>query len=518
MLVLLLRTANTTLTIEKIDTNSGFIEIKLGNVEIVRTYDIILHIINPAEILKIIACLEENISKLQIEKEGRDILFHELDSLKYKIHTIIPHRQKRGLINIVGTGMKWLYGTMDEDDRQNIEEHLKIIDENNHNIITQNNKQVFINNSFNQTFLTLKETIEKDRTKISYQLVNSKKDIVRINNKFLYLESLLKIGIIKDNVEHIQNNIASSRTGIMGNNILSKEEIIKYDVSFEKLKNIKIGTALYENEKIVFVIKIPSELIETRKYLVTSLTNMNSEELIIDDEEIVKINETVYKYELNIDFKNLRKSNLCLYNSVCMKTKNSQMKIHEIENGLLLLKNVKNINLSSTCDERTTHLNGNFLLNFNSCELKIQNETFVNRKNIFEERFIIPYEINLNTTQEQLSFNDIVIKQIENIENINELKFNHKNHVMFNICIGIIILLLIINLIIYVYIKSKKLRRTFYITQESFHPKEGEVISRSGNQTTTDVPTVATNNNGTSASTNMTKSNTHIGLPIDWTR
>lgn len=72
----------------------------------------------------------------------------------------------------------------------------------------------------------MKQTIEKDRSKILNEFAKIRKQTVKINNKLLYLESLLKIGIIKDYIEHIQNNITSNRTGIMGYNILSKEEII----------------------------------------------------------------------------------------------------------------------------------------------------------------------------------------------------------------------------------------------------------------------------------------------------
>jgi len=46
--------------------------------------------------------------------------------------------------------MKCFYGTMDNEDREQIESHLRIIDKNNHHAIETINAQVEINDSFNK--------------------------------------------------------------------------------------------------------------------------------------------------------------------------------------------------------------------------------------------------------------------------------------------------------------------------------------------------------------------------------
>lgn len=263
--------------IEKNDSNYGFAKINIGNIQIMKNYDIILHLINPVEIQQILFKLEDNLMKINVE-DGRDVLINELKLLNYKIQTIIPHRHTRGLINIAGTVMKWVYGSMDDDDRQNIEEHLRIVGENNHNLIEQSNHQVFVNDHFNITFAMIKKIIETDRTVILKQFDNVKTENMKLINKIRYIELLSQIRIIKDNVEQIQNNIASSRLGIMGNNILTNDEISRYDL--EKLRNIKLSTAKYEDNKIVFAIKIPSEIIVTKKYLITALNDENNKKML----------------------------------------------------------------------------------------------------------------------------------------------------------------------------------------------------------------------------------------------
>lgn len=74
-------------------------------------------------------------------------MIREVQLLKSKIKTITfstHKRNKRGLINGVGTLYKWLFGTMDDIDRQEIVQHFEIIDTNNHNAINNLNKQIHI--------------------------------------------------------------------------------------------------------------------------------------------------------------------------------------------------------------------------------------------------------------------------------------------------------------------------------------------------------------------------------------
>lgn len=458
-----------TLMIEKIETNNGLAEVRLGEIQIIESYDIVLHIINPEEIKNVITALESNLIDLNLEDE-KGVLTTELNSLKHMIQTLIPYRHKRGLINLVGTGFKWLYGTMDDNDRQNIEEHLKTIDENNHNIINQSNRQVYVNDHFNKTFLTLKQTIENDRKKIINQLNSINQGNKHVISKILYLESILKIKIIKDNLEHIQNNIASSRIGLMGNNILTNEEIDKYNIDLEKFQNIKLGTFKYDECKIIFAIKIPKSTFKAKLYLITAMPNQNSEELLIEDQTIVRINNTRYKYVNDPDFKTLKEFNLC---NNCVKSKNVKFELKEIEKGLLLLKNCINVSLNSNCDERNSKLNGNYLLTFSNCEVYVNNRTFTNKQEKFVQRFVIPNDIRLHVNRSELTFDDLIIKQAENIEFIKELKYQRQNHLYIDIGTGLIIVAIFLIISIYVY---RKFRVTYKI-RENFHLKEGNVTS-----------------------------------------
>ncbi|CAD7001519.1 unnamed protein product, partial [Ceratitis capitata] len=123
--------SSTNLIIEDINSPNGFTEIALEDVDITYSYNTILHIIDPKEIQHVIEGLEEN-TRIISNTNDKHFLNIQLEKTKAKLQTIIPTRHPRGLINFIGTGMKWLYGTIDDFDRTEIERHLQTIDDNNH--------------------------------------------------------------------------------------------------------------------------------------------------------------------------------------------------------------------------------------------------------------------------------------------------------------------------------------------------------------------------------------------------
>lgn len=467
------------LTLEKIETNFGYTEIKLDKVNIIKSYDTILHLINPREITSIIDNLETNIRESDLQKENITLQY-QIESIRNKVKTLIPHRQRRGLFNFIGTTFKWLYGSMDDNDRQDIEDHLKTVDTNSHNVIENLNSQVKINRNFNETFTKLKETILSDRTKI----LNQVNEIKNYNNvlyrQTIYTDFVLKLKILQDNIEHIQDNIASARLGIIHSNILTNEEIVEYNVDFEKLQNIKLGTLIDDKDNIVFIIKIPKEMINVQKTLLIPLGDNQNKELIFEPQEIIKYQNKTYNYVKNINLKNLSICNNCITNKNCNRKFNNISEIIELEEGIVLVKNQFNVNFSSTCDERKIVLNGNYLISFNNCSIKINNNVIQNKRKEFKQSFAIPnYLENIKERNKNLVFDEIVLEQIGNIKEIKELKYVRKTHYIYA---GIITVLFIIAaIVIGIYIvkikRSNLIINKFIETRESPNSKEGGVTS-----------------------------------------
>ncbi|CAD7078670.1 unnamed protein product [Hermetia illucens] len=160
------------LNIHEIKEQTGFAEIQLDKTDIVSKTNIILHVINTTEILDLITDFRTNADNL--DGQHKDLILTELRHLINKVITLIPQetRHKRGLINLVGNTQKWLFRTMDAQARQEIDDHLKTLDLNTHNLISTINQQVEINKNYSETFKQLKKIVKRDREIILNRINN----------------------------------------------------------------------------------------------------------------------------------------------------------------------------------------------------------------------------------------------------------------------------------------------------------------------------------------------------------
>lgn len=109
------------LTTQQILDQDGYAQIEMKYQDIVTATDIIIHIINLKDIDNILSDLENNI--LMINNDNKHILETQLTETKHKLYTLYGDytRKRRGLVNAIGSGAKWMFGTMDEEDRKVIE-------------------------------------------------------------------------------------------------------------------------------------------------------------------------------------------------------------------------------------------------------------------------------------------------------------------------------------------------------------------------------------------------------------
>jgi len=471
--------------VDKIESDLGYVQIKLENINLIKNYNTILHIINPNEILKIINDLEDHINNSGL-KENFTLQQH-IKTIKTKIYTLIPHREKRGLFNFIGTLHKILYGIMDDDERQEIADHLQTIDTNNHNIIQNLNSQIKVNKNFNETFLKLKETIQKDRA-VSSKIFNEIKE----NHKTLYIQTLytdflLKLKILQDNIEHIQDNISSSRSGIIHSNILTNEEILAYKIDFFKIQQVKVATVIDNRENIIFVIKVPNEILNLPKYLLIPISDKNFYESKFDQKYIIKLNNQTYDLNNNTDLKNIKLLNNCVSRNNCMKTFNNFSDIVIFQESMLILKNQNKANVTSDCDERKFCLLGNFLINFNNCSVRVNEQVFSNKQKEFKHNIFIDDSLNGSKNflnNKELIYDDIILNHMNNVDQILENKFNKKHNKNFYIneiaiCIIFILICIIICKIFCIKNILKVFKRFNMKPQESLQTNGGEVTSSS---------------------------------------
>lgn len=448
---------NALLQINQIENEAGYARIQIRETEIVNKTATILHIIHPKEIIYLIDKIENNIeSNLdQFNIDGRNMLYGEIKTIRAKINTLIPvtsARKKRGLVNIVGTTYKWLFGLMDEDDREQILNHLEITDKNNHNIIKTVNKQIHINENFNETINILKKAIEDDRTKVLHAFNESRLTNNRIVKQMLFTDQMLKLKYLENKIEQLQDNIASAKYNILHPSILSAEEIKTFNIDFYKLKLVEMGLLTYKDDSLILAIKLPTSYIKGDVTLITPVPNKHFLEITEENKYVVNIDNKMYEYKEGVSFKNLKKTNICNLNT-CKLRYNNKTIIENIGEETLIIKNAFDMKIKQNCDNRKIVIKGNVLINFYNCKIEICNETFYNTKTIVNEKYFYP-ETPSNELyfENQITFSDILINQEDNISKIDELKM-HKNA---SYAINALIVILIGIIVIYIIYKRNK--------------------------------------------------------------
>lgn len=225
-----------------IDEQTGYLKLKVKEVHITNQTNIVVHLINPQEILDTISFIQVNIKHLEIE--NGDLINNEIETLKTKIKSIMPNpirRQRRGLVNLVGNAEKWLFGTMDNSDREEIANHLDIIEKNSHNAIQAINEQIKVNKHFNESIESLKTIVRNDRKIILNNFNQIESAIKNISKQQMFLDQITKIRFIDNKVNQIQDNIVSAKHSMIHPSILTSQEINEYEINFYKLRLLRMG-------------------------------------------------------------------------------------------------------------------------------------------------------------------------------------------------------------------------------------------------------------------------------------
>lgn len=453
------------LTTNELKDQIGFTDIQLGLQDIVKETDIVVHIINVEELENILNQMTDNIILMKTTHE--DVLQQELLEVRNKLLTLIPkrNRQKRGLINAIGSMSKWLFGTMDEYDRQDIHNHLLQTNESVH-------QQIVVNDYFNSAINQLKQIVKSDRQEIEKGLNSINKKIDKEYELNIYLQQLMKIQLLKNKIDHIQDNIVSAKYGIIHPNILTSKEILKYEIDYNKLKYIQLGTAMFNNTYIIFGIKIPKSFVQVNIRNIIPIPNKEHNEIDAKIEKIFMYEEKIYKFEENKYFRQLKPSTHCVLRGNCKLIKNTEFEVISIDIKTVVVKNAVNVSVQHTCNENKTIVNGNCIVKFNNCSIEIKDYYFSNRIENDDTKIVtVKYE-NIKNFTRKLTFSDIIEENENNILNIKKLKYHSSISYGCNFLLAIIVIItLIIVITKHKHIKIKMNNRI----QENSILKGGEV-------------------------------------------
>lgn len=273
----------------EIPAGNGFILLRTDNLEIINNYTNIIHPINISEYSQALNLIRNNDNFQFFSYDS--IIIHLIDEIENKIYEFRPQeRKKRGLINLHGKFLKWIGGTMDDDDRTEIESKFNVVDKNLNILANAINNQTKINLSFEDEMNKIITIVNKQNSIIS---ANMKKMELFRNNLQKSIELFKAKELIKENLrfllsklEKLEDIILNCRLGTLSHNILAKKEIRTFKLNIKHLKHIKSAVAQL-NETLLIFIQIPIFSEENYfKTIIVPIPTKNKLELETNVEEI----------------------------------------------------------------------------------------------------------------------------------------------------------------------------------------------------------------------------------------
>lgn len=484
------------LEIQNLNQGQGFVMIKDQEIKIIQNYNKILHVINLDSWINNLEIIKSNIDQLNYKNQYQTMI-HSFNSLQEEINNVVPHnnRNKRGLINIIGSGLKYLTGVMDSNDEEIIKRNLDLNNKNIHNVIKNINDQVEINENFNENINNITKHINYEQTNIKNQLnilTNSiNKNTIQIDQMQHVFQIQYDIQLLKDQVKMVKQNILLSKIGVLGSDILTTKEIKKYNITIEKIQNIKDSVILYNNN-IVFVLMIPNYT--EQKYfriLVEPIPNRNNLEIYLPNKTFITNNNNLYEDTKTI----ILKKNLIIVDNSCNILKNymnctyrenQSVEIKQITNNIIITKNIPKTKIIHNCSRFEVYLQGNDLMKFENCVIRINEIIYENY--VIEDNFVIPNfnNITIKNIVKTITMEELKLQQINNTKIIEEIHLKNTKHEIVTTClIFVIVIKVIIIMFVIIFLKKKKSNKTKIecikienLNSAEQNPKEGGVKSK----------------------------------------
>lgn len=366
----------------------------------------------------------------------------------------------------MGTGLRFIFGVMDNNDRQEIEDHLETIKGNNKNLIKNANEQFVINSKISEQINNITSHINIVQNRIVSEINKLDNKIEKINFNFklfeIKFEIMENINLIQNQITNIKEIILSSKLKILSKNILTIiEEIKMYNITIEMYPYIK-NCILLKNNTIIFVISLPNFTEGLcSNVIVEKIPNKNNElELNIEPTKVLICNKEIFKYISNYY---VMKTDLIKFNDTCISNllnnkemvcefrKNTKSEIKIILNNIVITKNLYPSLIYNNCSvQNEIKISGNNLIKFSDCGISLNEIKVENYEKEYRNK-VLPFfdrEIIIKNNSNPFNLEQIHYQNINNTKKIEEIVFQHSWKWYANIITDVMIVIVIIPIII----------------------------------------------------------------------
>lgn len=374
--------------------------------------------------IKLVSQLDQSLQISHLATQKSRMLINNLRQLK-PIH---PKRSRRW--DTLGKAWKWLAGSPDADD-------LRIINSTTNQLITQNNKQVIINNM-------ISNRIERMTNAIN-ELINKH----NIENKILLKEYdaltlLLYIDNMNHVIEEIQDTIIRTKISLPNNKLLTLKEITliesllveqRIPIQFpEEALEYATPKVAARDDLLLYILQIP-KLYNQNAEMIELIPLINNNTIIPNvPRYVVKMGNTWFstkhpdepiQKEEELDIINDSCIHAILKGTVshCTVFKTDDHTVKKISSNKILISNSKQSQIGTNCGPHNRTLIGNYLITFNNCTVVIDNQQYP------------PEEVIDNVYDFQGTFSNLFItwnvKDHYNISTLNNFTTLNRRHLEF---------------------------------------------------------------------------------------
>lgn len=378
----------------------------------------------------------ENASNLlNLTDHLTDTFLYKLKIAKNKLNSLIPKRHRRGLINGLGTVIKFIAGNPDQDDFELIQINLGKLQSTENKIIKNQEKQIKINNSLQKTVAKVSVTIAKIVKRIKVDNENFRKGIEEIN-------LILNLDIIIKTLEDIEEQFIFSKSNLLNKNILSLSDK-EYIVEFLTNQGIKLHfedeifgyvkcVSVIKDDHVFFIIKIPTVDHQDYDLIQLETTNINGSRINLETQYVAKFKKSIYKQsDKCVLCDNTHKlSDGCVYNILTNQAAKCDMSkdidrtvIKEITPGTVLLDSRSRVHVSDSCgDDRI--IAAPTIIETENCTVTILNQTFSqNFQTLSSPEFSTPiFGKQIEPNNQLPDMEEIHQTNVENLEEITRIR------------------------------------------------------------------------------------------------
>lgn len=357
----------------------------------------------------------------------------ELRRVDRELNLFHSKRQKRGLINILGTGIKFITGNMDNEDAEAMKKQLAVFEANQNQFLRNVNLHSQFSKSINDELKNITDHINLENQLYSNNTKNVSHAIedlqMELRTKIATDGIVNALRILHDHITDIRQSISFAKTGILSAHLLETAELA--NLTIWQYENIKTGL-MHNSDKdlLFFIIQIPIMTEQKcKKLLIIPMPNHenNTEVLVDEKDDYIVCNNIVY-IRNGPEMKNIKKpKDNCIKNYFngkplqCTFIENKEPSINQITDNIIVIKNVGKTFIANGCNKIASYnIVGHYIIKIHNCTIKINNTLYISLMSRNEAHFNIPFtyghveaKFKPKITLESLHHRDL--KQIEDI-------------------------------------------------------------------------------------------------------